>query len=59
MRNVQLLAVTGAARAAVLYLLIGLGLLHIGRCTEGTGDQLLGFGRRLSILTLHSLLSRR
>jgi hypothetical protein len=46
MRKVQLVAVSTAAVAAVLYFLIGLGVLHIGRSTQGTGDDLLGFGLR-------------
>jgi hypothetical protein len=44
MRKVQRVAVFTAAVAAVLYFLIGLGVLHIGRSTQGTGDDLLGFG---------------
>ena len=44
MRKVQLLAVAAAAGTAVLYFLIGLGVLHIGRSIQGTGDDLLGFG---------------
>ena len=44
MRKVQLLAVTAAAGTAVLYFLIGLGVLHIGRSIQGTEDDLLRFG---------------
>jgi hypothetical protein len=44
-RLAQLTATVTALATALLYFLIGLGVLNIGTSTEGTGNQdLLGFG---------------
>ena len=42
--HVRYTAVAAAAAAAILYYLIGLGVLYIGKSTRDTGPDLFGFG---------------
>jgi hypothetical protein len=44
MRRLQLVAAAAAATTAILYLLIGVGVLHIGTGADGVQGDLLGFG---------------
>lgn len=52
-RRVQLVAVLLAVSSAVLYFLIGLGVLHIGTYRQNPGDNsLLGFGASAGVAFL-------